>query len=274
MNCGLLNKHLRNLDNTFMKNKHILSIITLLTAFIGLVSCGNQQDSFQIISPATGARVKFIHAAPDVLGIDIYVNDKKFSGVNTSPPASPVLLTYGNAFPSTAEYATLPAGKTKVAVVIPSLNVTGITADLMVEEGKYYSVFATGIAPTYTPLVLEDKLPLASGKTVFVRVINLIPNSTTADFTVNGNVIATGVTFKNTDNTFYSVPIDAFTTGSINVPFAVKVLGGVAPVSIATVSQTVVIPGKVYTVIARGVVTTDAKNPTKFAPSTTIYVNR
>jgi hypothetical protein len=274
MNCGILNKHSRILANNFMKNKHILSIITLLIAFVGLISCGDQQDSFQIISPAMGARVKFIHAAPDVPGIDIYVNDKKFSGVNTSPPAVPTLLTYGGSYPSTAEYATLSAGKAKVAVVVPSLNVTGITADLTVEEGKYYSVFATGITPTYTPLVLEDKLPVASGKTIFVRVINLIPNSTTADFTVNGNVIASGVAFKNTDNTFYSVPIDAFTTGTINVPFTIKVLGGVATVNIATVSQTAVIPGKIYTVIARGVVTTDAKNPTKFAPSTTIYVNR
>lgn len=257
-----------------MKNKHILFIFTLLIALVGLISCGDQQDSFQNISPATGARVKFIHAAPDVPGIDIYVNDKKFSGINTSPPALPTLLTYGGAYPSTAEYATLPAGKAKVAVVIPSLNVTGIAADLTVEEGKYYSVFATGISPNYTPLVLEDKLPAASGKTIFVRVINLIPNSTTADFTVNGNVIASGVAFKNTDNTFYSVPIDAFTSGTINVPFAVKVSGGVAPVSIAAVSQTLVIPGKVYTVIVRGIVTTDAKNPTKFAPSTTVYVNR
>jgi hypothetical protein len=258
-----------------MKNKHILSIITLLIACFGLISCGDQQDSFQIISPATGARVKFIHAAPDVPGIDIYVNDKKFSGVNTSPPATPALLTYGNAYPSTAEYATLPAGKAKVAVVIPSLNnATGIAADLTVEEGKYYSVFATGISPNYTPLLLEDKLPVASGKNIFVRVINLIPNSTTAEFTVNGTTIATGVAFKNTDNTFYTVPIDAFTSGTINVPFAVKVLGGVAAVSIAAVSQTLVIPGRVYTVIVRGVVTTDAKNPTKFAPSTTVYTNR
>jgi len=257
-----------------MKNKHILSIITLLFAMLSLISCGEQQDLFQNILPATGARVKFVHAAPDVPGIDIYVNDKKFSGVNTSPPAAPTLLTYGNSYPSTAEYASLAAGKAKVAVVIPSLNVTGITADLTVEEGKYYSVFAAGIAPNYTPLVLEDKLPAASGKTIFVRVINLIPNSTTADFTVNGNVIASGVAFKNTDNTFYSVPIDAFTSGTINVPFVVKVSGGLVPVTIAAVSQTLVIPGKVYTVIVRGVVTTDAKNPTKFAPSTTIYVNR
>ncbi len=258
-----------------MKNRHILSIITLLITFIGLISCGDQQDSFQIISPATGARVKFVHAAPDVPGIDIYINDKKFSGVNTTAGATPGLITYGGAYPSTAEYATLPAGKTKVAVVVPSLNnATGIAADLTVEEGKYYSVFATGVAPNYAPLVLEDKLPTASGKNIFVRVINLVPNSTTADFTVNGNIIATGVAFKNTDNTFYSVPIDAFTTGTINVPFVVKVLGGIAPVTIGSVSQTLVIPGRVYTVIARGVVTTDAKNPTKFAPSTTVYLNR
>ena len=255
-------------------NNKFYLIISLFATFLIMSACGKETNSFEIFSPATGGRVKFIHAAPDVAGIDIYVNDKKFSGVNTTAGATPALLTYGNAYPSTAEYATIPTGKAKVGVVIPSLNVTGITADLTVEEGKYYSVFATGIAPTYTSLVLEDKLPAASGKNIFVRVINLVPNSTTAEFTVNGNIIATGIAFKNTDNTFYSVPIDAFTTGTINVPFVIKILGGVAPVTIASVSQTLVIPGKVYTVISRGVVTTDTKNPTKFALSTTVYVNR
>ena len=258
-----------------MKNNRFLSIITLAFTFIMLNACGEKQDNFQIISPASGARVKFIHAAPDVPGIDIYVNDKKFSGVNTTSGATPVLLTYGSAFPSVAEYATTPAGKTKVAVVIPSLNnATGIAADLTVEDGKFYSVFATGIAPTYSPLVLEDKLPVATGKNIFVRVINLVPNSTTAEFSVNGNVIATGVKYKNDDNTFITVPIDAFISGSVTVPFAIKVSGGIAVVTTATFSQTLVIPGKVYTVIARGVVTTDSKNPTKFAPAQTVYINR
>ena len=258
-----------------MKNNRFLSIITLAFTFFMLNACGEKQDNFQIISPASGARVKFIHAAPDVPGIDIYVNDKKFSGVNTTSGATPVLLTYGSAFPSVAEYATTPAGKTKVAVVIPSLNnATGIAADLTVEDGKFYSVFATGIAPTYSPLVLEDKLPVATGKNIFVRVINLVPNSTTAEFSVNGNVIATGVKYKNDDNTFITVPIDAFISGSVTVPFAIKVSGGIAVVTTATFSQTLVIPGKVYTVIARGVVTTDSKNPTKFAPAQTVYINR
>ena len=258
-----------------MKNNRFLSILTLATTFFLVNACGEKQDNFQIISPATGARVKFIHASPDVPGIDIYVNDKKFSGVNTSTGATPVLLTYGSAFPSVAEYATTPAGKIKVAVVVPSLNnATGIAADLTVEEGKFYSVFATGIAPNYAPLALEDKLPVATGKNIYVRVINLVPNSTTAEFLVNGNVIATGVKFKNDDNTFLTVPIDAFTSGSVTVPFVTKISGGIAVVTTASFSQTTVIPGKIYTVIARGVVTTDAKNPTKFAPAQTVYVNR
>lgn len=263
-----------DLDNNNMIQNKIFSIVTLATLTFLVASCGDETNSFQSITPVSGARIKFVHASPDIAGIDIYVNDKKFSGVNTSPPAAPALLTYGNSFPSTAEYATLPAGKAKIGVVVPSLNVTAIATDLTVEEGKYYSVFATGIAPNYAPLVLEDKLPVPAGKTIFVRVVNLIPNSTTAEFTVNGQTIATGVAFKNTDNAFYSVPIDAFSAGTISVPFIVKVLGGIAPVINTTVSQTLVIPGKVYTVFARGVVTTDATNPTKYAPSTIISVNR
>ena len=122
-----------------MTYKRFLSIITLATSIFGLAACGEQADSFQNILPATGSRLKFIHAAPDVAGVDIYLNDKKFSGVNTTPPAAPNLLTYGNAFPLTAEYATYPAGATKVGVVFTSFNKgVGQNAQLKIEYWKYY----------------------------------------------------------------------------------------------------------------------------------------
>ncbi len=259
-----------------MKHKNkIYSIFALFATLFMMSACGDETNSFGIYSPATGGKVKFIHSAPDLAGIDIYVNDKKFSGVNTATGATPVLLNFGNAYPSTAEYATLPAGKAKIGVVVPSLNnATGIAADLNVEEGKYYSVFATGIAPTYAPLVLEDKLPVTTGKNIYVRVVNLVPNSTSAEFIVNGITIATGVGFKNTDNTFIAVPIESFTTGTINVPFNAKISGGIAPVTFTASNIATIFPGRVITFIVRGVLTTDAKNPTKYAPAFSVYFNR
>lgn len=258
-----------------MTYKRFLSIITLAASIFGLAACGEQADSFQNILPATGSRLKFIHAAPDVAGVDIYLNDKKFSGVNTTPPTAPNLLTYGSAFPLTAEYATYPAGNTKVGVVIPSLNnAVGVSANLNLEDGKYYSVFATGVAPNYSAVALEDKFPAANGKNIYVRVLNLISNSSTVDFVVNGQAIATNVPYKNSDNTFYTIPIDNFLSGTITVPFFARVSGGVALVTTATVNQTLVVPGKCYTVYVRGIVTTDAKNPTKYAPTTSVLVNR
>ena len=253
----------------------IYSIFALFATFFMMSACGDETNSFSLYSPATGGRVKFIHAAPDVPGIDIYVNDKKFSGVNTATGATPALLTFGTAYPATAEYATIPTGQAKIGVVVPSLNnATGIAADLNVEEGKYYSIFATGLAPNYSPLVLEDKLPVTTGKNIYVRVINLIPNSTTAEFTVNGQVIASGLRYKNADNNFIAVPIPTFNTGSINVPFVAKVLGGVTTFTSTTITALLVVPGKAYTFIVRGVLTTDAKNPTKFAPVASLYTNR
>ena len=255
-----------------IQNK-ISLIFTLAALTLFAASCGEQTNSYQNITPASGAKIKFIHAAPDVAGIDIYVNDKKFSGVNTPPPAAPALLTYGNAFPSTAEYATLPAGKTKIGVVVPSLNATAIAADLNVEEGKYYSVFATGVAPNYAPFVLEDKIPAPAGKTIFVRVVNLISNSTSAEFIVNGQVIATGVPFKNADAAFIAVPID-FTSGTISVPFAYKVLGGLTSLVSSTLNVAGFFPGRAVTVYLRGILTTDAKNPTKYISTGTVYINK
>lgn len=258
--------------NNMIQNK-IFSIIALAMLTITAASCGDETNSYQNITPASGAKIKFIHAAPDVVGIEIYVNDKKFSGVATSPPAAPALLMYGNAFPSTAEYATLPAGKVKVGVVIPSLNVTALATDINVEEGKYYSVFATGIAPNYTPFVLEDKIPAPAGKSIFVRVVNLIPNSISADFTVNGQVIATDVPYKNADAAFVAVPID-FAAGTISIPFAYKVLGGLTPLVSSTLTIAGFFPGRAVTIYLRGTLTTDAKNPTKYTPTGTVYINK
>lgn len=258
-----------------MKQHKFFSLISLATTFLAVVACGTEHDSYQNITPATGGGVKLVHAAPDLAGLDFYVNDKKFTGVSTTPPAVPNLITYGSSYPSTAEYASVVAGKTKVGVVIPSIATTqSVLADLTIEEGKYYSIFATGIAPTYTPFTLEDKLPASAGKNIYVRVVNLVPNSTTAEFTVNGQIIASNIAYKNTDNSFVAVPIPAYNSGTISVPFISKIAGGVSLATTATVNQTLVVPGKAYTVFVRGVLTTDAKNPTKFTPVSTVIVNR
>ena len=58
------------------------TIISIALTIVGLMagSCGEKWNILQNVQPSTGARVRFIHAAPDAPAIDVYVNDQRMSG--------------------------------------------------------------------------------------------------------------------------------------------------------------------------------------------------
>jgi hypothetical protein len=99
--------------------KYLLSISLLSIIFLG--SCGDENSFLTNVITAEGAKVKFIHAAPDAPGVAIFVNDKKVSGVLTVDPATPGIVTYGGVFPA-QDYANLSAGAAKVSVTAPTAN--------------------------------------------------------------------------------------------------------------------------------------------------------
>ena len=235
--------------------KHVQTYILLLGTGLFLLACGDKANFLDSVSPASGARVKFYHAAPDATGIDIYVNDKKFSGVNTVPPASSGLLTYFGSYPN-QDYALLTPGSAKVKVVAPAsstatTDATLTTADLSPQADTYYSVFVYGTAPTYNSLVLTDNLTATDPTKAYVRLVNLVAGTDAAatyDLVVNGTVVATGVSpVKN--SAFTAIP--TITYNATAVPVQVR------PTSTTTVTgSTTVQPyaGRFYTFVSRGVV--------------------
>jgi Domain of unknown function (DUF4397) len=269
----------------YMK-KIIFSIISVTTLILS--SCGDEHSFLTNVTPADGARVKFIHAAPDAPGVAIFVNDKKISGVLTVAPATPTTITYGGVFPSN-DYAVLPAGTAKVKVTTPSLSdAVLLQGDAPLESGKYYSVFATGLAPTYSPVVVLDDLPAPTGNNVFIRLINLIPNSKDAEISINGATLISSVAAGKGGEKFTTFELPAYTGGQASFAVAYKVNGtsttttaGSVSTTAATISYTGYTPSRVLTIVLRGLlstqVITDGKpviTASKFAPASTSYLNR
>lgn len=231
------------------------SVLLAGTLCAGLFACiGESNDQLTIVTPASGARVKFHHMVSDGPGVSILVNDRPFSGVLTVAPATPGVITYGNIYPSN-DYATIDAGSAKVEIVVPASGSTPqtsiISGTVPLETNKYYSVFAVGSAATASlePLVIEDKLTPSDTSKAYIRIVNTVVNATTGyDLGFNGNYLISNVTYKKASD---FVAITPLATGASALPLQVRVNGtttNLAPTNF-TLSP---IKGRFYTVLLRG----------------------
>ena len=235
--------------------KKIYQILTVCS-FAFLLSCGDKSDNEQNVTPADGARVKFYHLAPDVAGVTIFANDQKLSGaltVSPFPPATqltPNTIGYGGTFPN-LDYAVLAGGTTKIKVVAPATastpEVQAISAELPFESNKFYSVYAFGVSPSYSALVLNDDFTAADPKKAYVRFINLVNTTTPTnyDLSVNGVNVFTGVAFKGTSAAFTA--IDPITYGSTKVTVTAK--AGTTSISGSSTFSLQPYAGRFYTII-------------------------
>ncbi|QDK79220.1 DUF4397 domain-containing protein [Spirosoma sp. KCTC 42546] len=236
--------------------KHIINYVLLFGTGLLLLACGDKANFLDSVTPATGARVRFYHLAPDLAGVDVYVNDQKFSGVNTIPPAVAVPLSYTNSFPA-QDYAILTPGTVKVKIVVPasttaSTDATIATTDLTTQADTYYSVFLYGTAPTYSTLTLTDNLTPADPTKAYIRFLNFVSGddaNATYDLLVNGSPVVMGVAPLKGAATFVAIPSIGYNATAVTVQ--------VRPTSTTTVTASTTLQpyaGRSYTFIARGVV--------------------
>ncbi len=246
-------------------------LIVLLFTGLGslLVSCGDEHDPLRNITPAQGARIKFIHASPDAPEVDIYVNDVKVSGVLTIPPATPGVLTYPGLFPG-SEYVTVAPGTASVKAVLPQTGATALAAELPLQDGQYYSVFAVDSAKKLSVLVLEDYVDgsLADSKS-YLRFVHLIPNGAETDlafsagttFTASGaQTLFTTIGFKGVAN------YTAIEPGTYS--FQLRNAGTIT--GLTTLASQTFEANRTYTLYARGFVGGTATK----APALTRYINK
>ncbi len=230
--------------------KQIIGVFGMATMLSLVSSCGEKADFLKSVVPAGGARIKFYHAASDAPGVVIQVNGANYSGVNTVSPAAAAPLVYFSAYPA-VDYGMLTAGTAKISINTAAAPVaTVLAADLPVEDGKYYSVFAYGIKPNYRALVVPDVLVPADKSKAYVRLVNLVSTFATTptryDLLVNGVQIGTA-DFGATSGNF--IPVDAIAFAGTAQTVQLRITGGTTIAALGTLQP---YPGKFYTFIARG----------------------
>lgn len=254
------------------------TIISIALTIVGLMagSCGEKSNILQNVQPSTGARVRFIHAAPDAPAIDVYMNDQRMSGAVVTAVNPTGSLRYGTAFPG-FEYSGIAAGAAKIKMVVAAGGTVAsplLSADLNAEAGKRYSLFATGVAPSYSLVTITDELPPVSGNSFFIRIINLVPNATDATLVYDGKDVVTGIA-PGKASPYIAVPLPAdYKSGTFRTANIQAKVNGAIPVTLTATTQTGVQPGAVLNYVLRGVLTTDAKTPTKFPVTTLTYLSR
>jgi len=122
-----------------------LSALALVAVAVVTTACSDDDNNPVAQTPAP-AQVLVVHASPNAPAVDIVVD-------NSTPAA-----VSGLAFPANTGYVGLGAGTRNVKVNVANTATTVINADLTLQAGKNYSVFAIDSVSSIEPLVLEDDL--------------------------------------------------------------------------------------------------------------------
>ena len=207
-----------------MKKKLLVLIpVALLTAVVFVSSCSKDAEK-------TYAKVLVTHSSPDAPGVDLLVDNSKQNSA---------ALTY----PNNTGYLQVETGTRNIKVNVTGTSTTVINADLPLEKGKNYSVFAIDSVSKISALVIADDLTAPASGKAHVRFIHLSPNAPAVDVAVTGG----GVVFGNKAFKDYTAftPLDA---GTYNLEVRVAGTNTVAlPLPGITLEA-----GKIYTVFAKG----------------------
>lgn len=211
--------------------KNTLWITAILALGLFATACSDSDNNPTAPTQPT-ASVLITHASPNAPGVDIVVD-------NAGSPAVTNLQ-----FPANTGYVQLPAGTRNVKVNVTGTSTTAINADLALEAGKVYSVFAIDSVARIEPLVLVDDLTAPAAGKAHVRFVHLSPNAPAVDVGLaNGGATVFGnVAFK---EFLGFAPLDA---GTYDLDVRVANTATVAlPLRGITLED-----GKIYTVFAKG----------------------
>jgi hypothetical protein len=241
-----------------------------------LQSCGDEHQFLPSMTNAyqTNPKIKFLHAASDTVGVNLFLEGIKITGnlPSTISTFGSVnlgkvnigIVSYQNAFPVT-NYTALENSSGTFTVVFPetyNATTTFPTKTLSTMEApalnaeSYYTVAFVGVSPSYETVVYQDDLSQApmDGK-AYIRFGNFIHNL--AD---NLNLVGTppgsptpppvtlvpNIAYKGMSS-FVALPVPGVYT---NVSI-VNATSGVVVASLAAPNTTFV-NNKVYTIFARG----------------------
>lgn len=193
----------------------------------------------RILDRNTTAPVRVIHASPDAPNVDIVANDD-FAA----------LAVADLAFPVATDYLPLAAGPINVKVVPTGVTDTGgavINADLALEAGVAYSVYATGFVAEIEALVLtDDNRSIATESRV--RIVHGSPSAGEVDI----YVVEPGADIAAATPAFSAVPLRAETGYVSLAPDSYDVVVTPTGTTDVAIYQPITVEaGGVYTAVAR-----------------------
>ncbi|MCP3738883.1 DUF4397 domain-containing protein [Rossellomorea sp. BNER] len=163
-------------------------------------------DRNQIISGPS--YVRFLHAAPEVPSVDVYVNAN--------------LVLRNVSFKEVSDYLTLPPGKYHIDIYPAGNSVTTIISKkVSVEAGKIYTLATVGTGNKLQLLPYLDDPNVPSGETK-ARFIHLSPDAPAVDIAVKGgDVVFPKASYKQATEYLglspMTVNLEARVAGSKNV---------------------------------------------------------
>lgn len=204
-----------------------LLAVGILSA-VALTGCGSDNRS-NPLAPVAPARVMAVHASPDAPAVDLIVDG--------------AVAATGLAFANNTVYLEVASGTRNVKVNVAGTTTTVINASLPVTSGSSYTVFASDVVASISPVVLTDDLTAPAAGNAHVRFVHLSPDAPAVDVAVQGGpVLFANKTFKE------YTPFTPVAAGTYDLE--------VRPAGSATVvlplNGIVLQPGKIYTVFAKG----------------------
>jgi hypothetical protein len=183
------------------------AFVAALLVLLGLAALDvAQPTTAQAQASASGAKVRAVHAIPNVGPVDVFVN-----GTRT--------LTNVNYF-SVSPYLPLPAGSytVNVAPAGQPLSAAVLTNTFAITDGASYSIVASGsTSTTTTPIpsqgisltaLLDDNSQPALNS-ARIRVAHLSPNAPPVTVQINGTTVITNLAFR--DAEYLEVPAGVVT---------------------------------------------------------------
>ncbi len=128
-----------------VNNLQLVKLTATTAAAVNFVASLEALPSIDdLTAPGSGnVKVRVIHTSPDAPAVDVLVND--------------AVTLEDVAFKGVSDYLEIPAGTYNFKVNAANTTTTVINADVALEEGGIYSVYAVGALASIEPLVKKDK---------------------------------------------------------------------------------------------------------------------
>jgi hypothetical protein len=212
----------------------IASIVCFAALVLLMSSC---LDDDGRTDPIPVAYVSIYHASPNAPEVDVYVDERPVNRLE---------------FTDYTGYLNFYTGDRKLKVNPFNANNALIDTTVTFVDGGFYSVFIVDSLSDVEALTIRDSASAPAEGKAKIRFINLSPDATAFDVTLNDDESPLFA------NQAFKDPSDFIEVSAEESSFVVKAAGGAD--KLVSASDVDIRPGRFYTVIARGFVNPPAGN--------------